>query len=142
MSDVLRWRVPGDQFEDGSHIGDWVKIEESGSWQWQYDTHEMTFDIYEHDGQFWKLYLIRYVAEGASGYTYHYGGQACRMTLVSYQKQVGSPHSRRLMKKGDLEWVRTYEVDPDIHAVIREGRDDPKYPEKSYMKGQPASHLN
>ena len=47
MSDTLKWRVRSELFEDGSQLSDWQKIEQS-AWQWQYDTHELAFDIYEH----------------------------------------------------------------------------------------------
>ncbi len=49
MSDTLRWKIPGEIFEDGTKLTDWTKIE-SSSWQWQYDTHELAFDIYETRG--------------------------------------------------------------------------------------------
>ncbi len=60
MSDTLKWRIRGELFEDGSRMSDWRKVEQS-DWQWQYDTHELTFDIYEHDGDYWKLYRARWV---------------------------------------------------------------------------------
>ncbi|MCG8547685.1 MAG: hypothetical protein MJE12_26105, partial [Alphaproteobacteria bacterium] len=41
--------------------------------------------------------------------------------------QAGSPHSAMLMRPGDREWVRTYEVDERIHAVVKAGREDAKY---------------
>lgn len=127
MADTLQWAVYGETFEDGSKIGDWEKIVEGGVWHWQYDTHEMTFDIYEHDGQFWKLYRARYATESDSGYAYRYGGQACRVVLVNYIRRARSPHSQMLKQPGDIEWVRTYEVDERIHRVVKAGRDDPKY---------------
>ena len=127
MTDTLQWAVRGESFADGSRLADWVKIEENGVWHWQYDTHELTFDIYEHDGQFWKLYRARFVPEGAGDYAYDFGGQACRMALVAYKAQTRSPHSGRLMRVGEREWVRTYEVDEAIHEVLRAGRADPKY---------------
>ena len=127
MTDTLQWSVRGESFEDGSLLRDWTRVEEIGVWHWQYDTHELTFDIYEHDGQYWKLYRARFVSEGACEYTYDFGGQACRMALVEYTKPARSPHSARLMQRGAREWVRTYEVDDDIHAVIRAGRADAKY---------------
>ena len=37
------------------------------------------------------------------------------------------PHSSRLVQTGDLEWVRTYEVDDEIHHVVKAGQNDPKY---------------
>ena len=127
MTDTLQWAVRGERFTDGSRLADWVRIEESGVWHWQYDSHELTFDIYEHDGQYWKLYRARFVPEGASDYAYDFGGQACRMALVAYKARSRSPHSRRLMQPGEREWVRTYEVDETIHEVLRAGRADPKY---------------
>ena len=126
MTDTLKWAVPGKSFEDGSTLDDWRKIEQS-PWHWQYDTHELSFGIYEHDGQYWKLYLARWVADGGKDYEYGHGGQACRMTLVAYKTRTRSPHSKRLMLEGDLEWVRTYEVDDTIHEVVKRGRDDPAY---------------
>ena len=127
MSDTLQWTVPGKSFEDGSLLSDWVKIEDSGEWHWQYDTHELSFSIYEHDGQYWKLYRARFVPQDASRYVYNFGGQACRMAQVEYTARARSPHSNRLMQAGAREWVRTYEVDEKIHTVLRAGRDDPKY---------------
>ena len=129
MSDTLKWRLKGEQFEDGSRLSDWHKIEQS-AWQWQYDTHELAFDIYEHDGDYWKLYRARWVPKGTSEYVYDFGGQACRMMLVEYQKKAASPHSRRLMQSGDLEWVRTYEVDTAIHRVLKAGRPDTEHDSK------------
>ena len=128
MTDTLQWRVRGVSFEDGSTLAeDWRKVHESGTWHWQYDTHELTFDIYEHDGQYWKLYRVRFVPEGAGDYAYGFGGQACRMALVRYRRRAKSPHSNRLMAAGAEEWVRTYEVDEALHEVLRAGRADPKY---------------
>ena len=46
MSNTLKWRLKGELFEDGSQLSNWQKIEQS-AWQWQYDTHELAFDIYE-----------------------------------------------------------------------------------------------
>lgn len=127
MHDTLGWTVNGERFEDGSLLADWTKVYESGVWHWQYDTHEMTFDIYEHDGQYWKLYKARFVVDADDGYAYGFGGQACRMALVEYVRRARSPHSSMLKQKGDLEWVRTYEVDESLHRVVKTGRDDPKY---------------
>ena len=128
MTDTLQWRVRGVSFEDGSTLAeDWRKVHESGTWHWQYDTHELTFDIYEHDGQYWKLYRARFVPEGADDYAYDFGGQACRMALVRYRRRAKSPHSSRLMAAGAEEWVRTYEVDEALHEVLRAGPADPKY---------------
>lgn len=126
MTHTLKWAIPDKTFEDGSALTDWRKIEQ-GPWHWQYDTHELSFSIYEHDGQYWKLYLARWVADGGTEYQYGHGGQACRMTLVSYKTRIRSPHSKRLMLEGDLEWVRTYEVDETIHDVVKQGQDDPAY---------------
>ncbi len=126
MNDTLRWSARGEIFEDGSRFSDWIKVEEAGIWHWQYDTHEMTFDIYRHDGQFWKLYLIRTTTEDGE-YEYDFGGQACRMVLVSYKKNARSPHSNRAMKVSDLEWIRTYEYDPSLHTVVRAGDENAKY---------------
>ncbi len=120
MSDTLKWRVRGELFEDASQLSDWQKIEQS-AWQWQYDTHELTFDIYEHDGDYWKLYRARWLLEGATEYAYDFGGQACRMVLVEYQTTVRSPHSHKLMQVGDFEWVRIYEYDESIHELIKAG---------------------
>ena len=111
MTDTLQWAVRGESFEDGSKLSDWTKIETSGRWDWQYDTHELTFDIYEHDGQYWKLYRARFVPQGASDYAHDFGGQACRMALVEYKRQAGSPHS-------------------DLNALVKHvkaGRSDAKY---------------
>ena len=129
MTDTLQWAERGLSFSDGSRLADWVKIEESGVWHWQYDTHELTFDIYEHDGQYWKLYRARFVPEGEGDYAYGFGGQACRMALVEYKEQARSPHSSKLMRRGDREWVRTYEVDEAIHTVLKAGRRNAKYGE-------------
>ena len=84
MSETLKWRLKGELFEDGSRLPDWQKIQQS-DWQWQYDTHELAFDIYEHDGNYWKLYRARWVPEGLTEYVRDFGGQACRMTLVEYR---------------------------------------------------------
>lgn len=127
MTNTLQWAVRGESFEDGSRLADWTKIEESGAWHWQYDTHELSFEIYEHDGQYWKLYRARFVPEGASDYAYDFGGQACRMALVEYKARTRSPHSSKLMQAGDREWVRTYEVDEKIHAVLKAGEENAKY---------------
>ncbi len=120
MSDTLKWRVRGELFEDGSKLANWRKLEES-PWQWQYDTHELTFDIYEHEGDYWKLYRARWVPEGTTEYVYDFGGQACRMVRVKYQTTARSPHSHRLIQAGDFEWVRTYEYDESIHRLIKAG---------------------
>ncbi len=126
MPDTLKWTIPGGEFEDGSKLEDWRRIE-TGPWHWQYDSHELTFDIYEHDGQYWKLYRARWATPVGTGYEYDFGGQACRMALIQYTRRARSPHSARLMQPGELEWVRTYEVDEAIHRVVKAGRTDPKY---------------
>lgn len=56
MTDTLGWKIEGHSFRDGSLLADWEKIYQDSTWHWQYDTHEMTFAIYKHDGQYWKLY--------------------------------------------------------------------------------------
>ena len=101
-----------------------MKIEEAGVWHWQYDTHELTFNIYEYDGQYWKLYRARWATDNGE-YEHAYGGQACRMALVKYKKRTRSPLSNRLMRADDNEWVRTYEVDAAIHEIVRAGNADP-----------------
>lgn len=128
MSDTLQWRRRGLDFEDGSRLTeDWQLVYESDRWDWQYDTHELSFSIYAHDGQFWKLYRAPFVPEGGADYDYGFGGQACRMALVRYRPRAKSPHSSRLMAQGSEEWVRTYEVDLALHEVLRQGREDPRY---------------
>ena len=128
MGDTLQWRIRGVSFEDGSILAkDWRKVHQSDDWHWQYDTHELSFDIYEHDGQYWKLYRARFVPDGGDSYAYGFGGQACRMALVRYRRRAKSPHSSRLMAAGDEEWIRTYEVDERMHEVLKAGRQDPKY---------------
>lgn len=127
MTDTVQWRTRGVDFTDGSRLADWKEIYASPDWHWQYDTHELSFSIYKHDGQFWKLYRARFVKPGEDRYSYDFGGQACRMALVAYKRRGRSPHSSRLMQLGDEEWVRTYEVDPDLHVVIRAGQEDSRY---------------
>lgn len=129
MKNKLSWLVKGEFFEDGSSFLEWNKIYQSPDWHWQYDTHEMTFAIYEHDGQFWKLYQARYVTPGENNYTYDYGGVACRMVLVKYFEKFGSPHSSMLKEKGEQEWIRTYEYDPKIHKVLKSGERNMQYGE-------------
>ena len=127
MKNTLRWRIPGQEFEDGSQVDDWHKIE-SSPWHLQFESnYEMTFDIYEHAGQYWKLYQARWVTEGSNEYVYRYGGQACRMTQVEYITRSRSPHSGLLKEVGDLEWVRVYEVEERIHYVVKTGQSDHKY---------------
>lgn len=113
----LGWKINGAVFEDGSKLADWKKIEES-PWHWQYDDHELTFDIYQFNGRYWKLYRARRVPHGAKEYEYRYGGQACRVAKVAYKTLVRSPHSGALKDKGDIEWVRLEEVEEDIHEVL------------------------
>ncbi len=127
MKNTLRWKIPSQEFEDGSQLKDWHKIE-SSPWHLQFESnYEMTFDIYEHDGQYWKLYQARWVTGSSNEYVYRYGEQACRMTQVEYTTQSRSPHSGLLKEAGDLEWVRVYEVDERIHYVVKTGQSDPKY---------------
>ena len=121
MIDTLKWRIEGEEFEDGSRLIDWQGIEQS-PWLWQYDDHELMFAIYAHAGQYWKLYRSRWIPEGTTEYQYGYGGQACRMALVDYTRSARSPHSGRLMQADDQEWVRTYEVDTSLHRVIKAGQ--------------------
>ena len=127
MKDKLGWLIKGVQFKDGSYLKDWKTIFQSPDWHWQYDTHEMTFSIYEHDGQFWKLYHARYAKPGDQTYTYDFGGVACRMVLVKYLVTSGSPHTSMLMQKGEQEWIRTYEYNPSIHQVLISGECNEKY---------------
>lgn len=129
MNDTLPWAVTGKTFKDGSLLSDWVKIYQSPDWHWQYDTHELTFAIYKHDGQYWKFYHARYVEPDADDYTYDFGGQACRMVLVEYLSQARSPHSSMLKKRGEEEWIRTYEYDPALHQVLKAGERNEKYGE-------------
>ena len=65
MADTLKWQSRGQVFEDGSSLTDWKKIE-SSPWHPQIESHELTFDIYEHDGHFWKLYRARWIPEGTT----------------------------------------------------------------------------
>ena len=130
MNDTLSWRILGEVFDDGSSLADWRKIETS-SWHWQYDNHELSFDIYQHDGQYWKLYRARWVPPGGAAYAYGYGGQACRMAKVEYTRRARSTHSGRLMEAGTQEWVRTYEVDETLHHVVKAGMSSPNTRPKS-----------
>ncbi len=127
MTDTLGWLRRGEQFADGSSLADWQKVYQSETWHWQYDTHELTYAIYAHDGQFWKLYHSRFVAPGDTRYTNGYGGVACRVVEVRYLITTKSPHSSLLKAAGDLEWIRTYEFDPALHEVIRAGEQSAKY---------------
>ncbi len=121
MNDKLAWDIKGETFVDGSHLSDWEMVYQSPDWHWQYDTHEMTFEIYKHVGQFWKLYLGRYVLPGETEYTYDYGGVACRIMLVKYRSKARSPHSSMLKERGEEEWIRTNEYDPIIHSILKQG---------------------
>jgi hypothetical protein len=127
MKDTLQWHIRGESFEDGSKLDNWRKVDESDTWMWQYDTHELSFVIYEHDGQYWKLYRARFAQEDGAGYSFEFGGQACRMVQVRYCRRAKSPHSSLLMDEGAVEWVRTYEVDETIHEVLKAGQADPQY---------------
>ena len=118
--DKLPWLVPEEVFVDGSKVSDWTKIE-SFPWVPQEQGYELTFEIYEHDGQFWKLYKARWKEPGGIEYRYSYGGQACRMAKVRYTRQATSPHSHEPKQRGDFEWVRVEEVDATIHEVLRRG---------------------
>ncbi|PON14488.1 hypothetical protein C2W62_28805 [Candidatus Entotheonella serta] len=60
--------------------------------------------------------------EGTTDYAYRYGGQACRMTQVEYTCRARSPHSVLLKEAGEVEWVCTYEVEPDIHRIVQAGK--------------------
>ena len=133
MKDKLGWAVKGESFADGSRLEDWQKVFQSDRWQWQYDTHELSFGIYTYDGQFWKLYQARSVLPGDAHYRYDFGGVACRAVEVEYRRTARSPHSSMLKAEGELEWIRTYEFDPDIHRVVRAGERSSKY-------GEPYEH--
>ncbi len=125
--DTLGWQNRGHSFEDGSRLADWEKVYQSDTWHWQYDTHELTFAIYAHDGQYWKLYQSRYVAPGELDYTCGYGGVACRMVEVRYTCAARSPHSALPKSTDDIEWIRTYEFDGAMHEVIRAGEANEQY---------------
>ncbi len=86
MSDTLRWKIPGETFEDGTKLTDWKKIE-SSPWHWQYDTHELAFDIYEHAGQYWKLYHSRWCA----------WAYAVRLETLRPMTKLPEPNSKRHM---------------------------------------------
>lgn len=122
VKDKLHWAVRDQIFEDGSKVQDWDRIEGS-PWVVQDDGYELSFDIYRHDGRFWKLYIARRSPRGRSEYDVTYGGVACRVAEVRYKIDAVSPHSRVLKKRGALEWVRVGEVDEDIHTVTRKGED-------------------
>ena len=129
MNDKHPWAVKGQTFVDGSALTDWVKVYQYPDWHWQYDNHELSFAIYQHDGQYWKLYQARFAQQGLDHYSYDYGGLACRMVLVDYRVQARSPHSSILINKGEEEWIRTYEYDPAIHRVLIAGERNDKYGE-------------
>ena len=137
MSDKLAWQRNGEVFIDGSRLADWQKVYQSETWHWQYDTHELTFAIYAHDGQFWKLYRSRMVDPGHAAYRYGYGGVACRVVEVRYLIDSRSPHSAMLKYAGDLEWVRVNEVHRGIHEVVRAGELSDRYgaPYKEIAEG-------
>tara|TARA_R110002167_G_scaffold163319_4_gene360184 strand:- start:2228 stop:2395 length:168 start_codon:yes stop_codon:yes gene_type:complete len=44
------------------------------------------------------------------------------MNLVEYRQRARSAHSARLMQADDRDWVRTYEVDPAVHLIIKAGQ--------------------
>ena len=54
----LRWRIQDREFEDGSQLKQWRRIENT-TWIPQPYGYELTFSIYEHAGGFWKLYRAR-----------------------------------------------------------------------------------
>jgi hypothetical protein len=132
MTDILGWKAEGVQFQDGSYLSDWEEIYTDDKWHWQYDTHELSFSIYKHEGQFWKLYKARFVKPNGEEYSYGYGGQACRMVEVQYKKTVRSPHSKMLAKAGSSEWIRTYEFNPQFMTPLTVGKNSDKY---SAVKG-------
>lgn len=127
MTDKLAWQEKGRTFVDGSRLVDWQMVYQSETWHWQYDTHELSYAIYAHDGQFWKLYHARYVEPGKLEYTQGFGGIACRVVEVRYTASAKSPHSALLKAPGDVEWIRTYEFDSGIHEVVRSGEQSEKY---------------
>ena len=127
MRDTLGWKVQGKSFADGSQLSDWQEVFVSNQWHWQYDSHELSFVIYQYDGQFWKLYHARYVQPGETEFSYGFGGQACRMVEVEYTEDAKSPHSNMPKRKGETEWVRTYEYRASWHKVVRQGESNPKY---------------
>ena len=135
MRDTLGWAVQGKSFADGSTLQDWQQIYMSDQWHWQYDTHELSFAIYHYDGQYWKLYHARYVNPGDTGFSYGFGGQACRMVEVEYLIDAKSPHSNMPKAAGDKEWIRTYEYRSKLHKVITEGERNDKYGEP-YSEGK------
>lgn len=128
MSDTLPWSVKGETFRDGSQPADWMKIYQSPNWHWQYDIHELSFGIYEYHGQYWKLYHARFIEPGADRYTYDYS-VACRMVLVKYPSQARSPHSSVQKRKGEEEWIRTYEYDTKLLNALNTGERNDRYGE-------------
>lgn len=140
MRETLGWYENGVRFQDGSKLSDWEMIYQDDRWHWQYDTDEMTFAIYRHDDQFWKLYQVRFVGLGDTAYSYGYGGQACRMVEVEYLRRAWSTHSNMPMEAGQTQWIRTYEFDPQTMRVIRQGETNEKYgaPYTAIDKGKAA----
>lgn len=114
----IGWKIRGVLFEDGSSLEDWNRIYQS-PWHWQYDDHELCFEIFEYKGGYWKLYNYRRLPKGQTEYEYCYGGQACRMTEVRYLAKSRSPHSGTLKQANDTEWVRVEEFDQSLHEVLR-----------------------
>ena len=114
----LGWKIRGVVFEDGSSLEDWNRIYQS-PWHWQYDDHELSFEIFEYLGAYWKLYKYRRVPKKRAEYEYGYGGQACRVAEVSYNSTSRSPHSGTLKQVNDKEWVRVEEVDENMHTLLR-----------------------
>lgn len=112
----LGWKIRGLVFEDGSSLEDWNRIYQS-PWHWQYDDHELSFEIFEYRGGYWKLYKYRRVPNGRA--EYGYGGQACRVAEVKYKSTSRSPHSKMLKQANDSEWVRVEEVDESLHEILR-----------------------
>jgi hypothetical protein len=129
VKNTLNWDVKGETFEDGSALLDWIEVYRSKVWHWQYDNHELSFAIYQHDNQYWKLYQVRFTYEEHCYHVYDYGGVACRMALVKYINTARSPHSSKLIQKGEEEWIRTYEYDSSIHKVLLFGERNERYGE-------------
>jgi hypothetical protein len=129
MKNTLAWAILGETFQDGSYYANWSNntIYTSNEWHWQYDNHELSFSIYLHDNQYWKLYHSRYVQDGETTYSYGFGGQACRMVEIEYITTAKSPHSNMLKIAGDKEWIRTYEYNTKIHKIINAGEQNDKY---------------
>lgn len=127
MSDTLAWIETGVRFRDGSLLDDWEEIYRDETWHWQYDTHALSYSIYKHDGQFWKLYRVRYARPGDKGYVYSYGGQACRMVQVEFTENAVSGHDNCVMGKGAQQWIRTYEFDSRVMKPLTVGEEGGKY---------------